>query len=182
VLDSKFKFLYCNSAWDRFYLENGGSGGHLASQVVGSSIFEVVPAVLEEFYKSLFESAISSSQSKEFYFQCSSPSEYRLHRMTLLPSVGGLIVAYDQRESYKIDQEGIFIKNKVDRRELERQFRSDDGSVVMCSHCRKARTSDPSKAWHFVADFLERPPEAVSHALCDLCWEYHRLNRQQDSC
>src|ERR1035437_1131049 len=55
-LDEGFKITYCNPAWDRFAVENGGSEELLRESQLGRPLFDSIPQVLHECYEEAFQS------------------------------------------------------------------------------------------------------------------------------
>src|SRR5579884_3888360 len=49
ILDSQYRFLYCNPAWDAFAKANGAPG-LVAESMLGFDLFDAVPEVLKSAY------------------------------------------------------------------------------------------------------------------------------------
>jgi len=167
VLDRSFNILFCNPAWDEFFKANGGQGPYSSDSVLGTSIFDVTPKILEPFYYSLFHEARISKDPVEHQYECSSPTEYRLMRMRILPLSRGFIVVNEYLITKRRNMKSF---DDID----EAAFKDRGNNVTMCSHCRRARRNDGR--WKYVPRFVAMPPRKIKHRLCDLCHTYHYPN------
>jgi hypothetical protein len=62
ILDSEFRIMYCNPAWNRFARSNGAP--QLTSEaVVGSDLFDVIPADLRGLYSDAFLKVLSTGSA-----------------------------------------------------------------------------------------------------------------------
>ena len=53
-------------------------------------------------------------------------------------------------------------------------YRDRDGTIVMCSNCRKTRRVGVApETWDWVAALVANQPAGVSHGLCKICLEYY---------
>jgi len=58
ILDSQYRIMYCNPAWNRFAIANGAP--QLANEaVVGSDLFAAIPEVLRASYSAAFRYVVS---------------------------------------------------------------------------------------------------------------------------
>jgi len=172
VLDKSYTFMFCNPAWDEFYWKNGGKGPHACEAVLGTSLFDVIPSVLEKFYADLYERANKTGLPVEHEYECSAPDEYRLLRLRVLPVERGFIVSNDS-----IDTHVRPVPGRVNNPD-ESLYRDKNGLIVMCSHCRRARRREKLNEWEYVPFFVMKPPADISHGLCDLCLEYYYPEKQ----
>lgn len=49
ILDSGYRVIHCNPAWDNFAVRNGAPG-LTGENVIGPNIFEAIPTVLKNFF------------------------------------------------------------------------------------------------------------------------------------
>jgi hypothetical protein len=161
LLNTKKEVVYCNPAWDRFAAENGGEAA-LASRVVGSSIFDVIPEPLRRFYEDVYELCTGESRIITFNYHCSSPVSFRLFQMQVVPQtdacfavVNSLIVEHAH------DEPGAFPSPKL--------YEDPEAMVTMCSHCRRTRRVGAENTWDWVPAHLSRRSMSVSHGLCPIC-------------
>ena len=165
AIDSGFRLLYHNSAWDRFAIENGGPG--LAGDAqIGSQTMDVVPLPLQRFYREGFARAFREPHPWEHVYECSSPDRRRMFHMQVLP----------------VDRSALLIVNaKVTEVEIPEQqhrvlkeYLEPAGMVTMCCHCRKTlRRIGKTAGWDWVPEFVAHPPVECSHGLCPTCLAYH---------
>lgn len=167
AIDSGFRIIYCNEAWDRFALENGGP--HLVrSGQVGRALADVVAEPLQRFYWDAFDAVLTTGKPWDHCYECSSADVYRKFHMRLIPfpARGGLLVVNSLVQEHPhsgLGQEAPSIE----------LYTSQEGLVTMCAHCRRTRRLGDPSIWDFVPGFVANMPPKVSHGLCLLCWAYH---------
>ena len=165
ALDRTLRLTYCNPAWDRFATENGAP--HLRrNQPIGRGILDVIPPVLQRFYRDAFHSVLFTKQPWEHRYECSSPHQYRQFHMHVRPVSGGVLTIHSLAVQHAVRLEGS--------KSAEEEYRSAQGIVTMCSHCRRTRRAHTAPpVWDWVPAFVEQMPEQCSHGLCLPCFEYH---------
>jgi hypothetical protein len=170
VIDTDFRIVYCNAAWDRFAMENGGE--HLLRETqIGRSVLEVTPIALLRFYQTLYDSVIRDRerQGRDVLFECSSPDTYRRFHMhlalrqlaggqTFLVVVNSLVI----EKPYPAD--GMF------RRSVLRDI---NGMITMCAHCRRVRIPGSIDTRVWAPDLVKEMPAEVSHDICGVCFDLH---------
>jgi len=166
VLDSRYRLIHCNPAWDDFAASNGAPQLS-AESVVGLDLFTVIPEVLHGYYREAFSGARSES-TWEGSYECSSPQFFRKYRMR--------IHWLDTRDLFVVTNPLIFQRShrNATKPDADRYIQSN-GLVVMCAHCRCSRRADVLDQWDFVPDYLELKGEAslmVSHGFCPICHAY----------
>jgi hypothetical protein len=167
VLDSQFRILYCNPAWNRFAIANGAP--QLTSYAVtGSDLFDAIPEDLKGLYCDTFHKVLSTGRVWEQTYQCSSPTEFRLFRMRihLLKPQNWLIVTNP-----------LLVERPHTRTAPpdSNSYVNTKGFVTMCAHCRCSRRLDDPSHWDFVPEYLKLSPESttkVTHGLCPVCRAY----------
>lgn len=166
VLDPEGNFLYCNEAWDRFALENGGLGLNRLS-MQSESVYGVLPEVLIEFYREHYREVMATGEPWEFSFECTSPDRYRqMHMRTLaLDGRRGLLIAsaivvdrqHERGEGVPLPQPGQRIPG-----------------IHMCASCRRIRCPESTcQEWVWSRSAVQGAPAGVSHDLCPLCSEHY---------
>jgi CheY-like chemotaxis protein len=166
ALDDELRVTYVNPAWCAFSRENGGTWGD-ARWAIGVSLLDSIPAPLRSFYERLFESARTAPAPVEHSYECSSGATYRRSRMRIFRCDGGALVV-----THSLSQQ---VSHRwVASPAIERLYRSRDGIVVQCSHCRRVRRlGTEAGRWDWVPDYLAKHSASVSHGLCSVCAEYH---------
>jgi hypothetical protein len=167
ILDADLRIVFCNWSWDRFAFQNGGFAlSHLF--VVGTSVLDVTPESLQPFYTSAYTNARKTGQHWEHDFECSSPENFRLFHMRVLP-IGGPYLCVEnslrvERPHEAATEPSLPLSRYVD----------ENGLTVMCCHCRRTRQARNigNAKWHWIPDFLKSPPKNVSHGLCELCLHF----------
>jgi hypothetical protein len=166
VVDADLSISYCNPAWDRFALQNGGQSA-LSSLVVNRSLREFIPEPLRRFYDDVFSRARTGSVS--FDYECSSPELYRSFRMQVmyLKQYGGFAFINSLRleHTYHIAGDAAFTPESF-------AHETAAGFIVMCCHCRRTRRHEGENVWDWVPEHLKRPPLTVSHGICPTCAAY----------
>jgi hypothetical protein len=172
ILDSQFRIMYCNPAWNRFARSNGAP--QLTSEgVVGSDLFDSIPEVLRAVYADAFREVLNTGRVWEHSYECSSPSLFRTFRMRihlLKPQnwfvvTNALTVERSHARTATADPNGYVDAN---------------GFITNCAHCRCSKRVDSPDQWDFVPEYIQpRLASAVkvSHGLCPVCRAYfYRLN------
>jgi hypothetical protein len=170
LLDEHLRFTYCNPAWSRFAKENGGVGLE-PERWLGRSILEAVPPILRNYYSTAYQKVMQGHATWHHAYECSSPGRRRVFEMVVYP-------LHDSRGVAVVN----FVRVEQPRRiKHPRQSRAhsgyvnEEGLVVMCANCRRTRGGGRTVRWDWVPEFLEYPPDAVSHGLCPLCLHYFYL-------
>jgi hypothetical protein len=165
ILDSQFRVLYCNPAWNRFAKANGAP--QLTNEaVVGSDLFDAIPDVLRAVYSNAFRQVLSTGRVWEQSYECSGPTLFRMFRMRihlLKPQnwflvTNALIVERSHTRAAEPDSNTYVDAN---------------GLITTCAHCRCSKRVGSSDQWDFVPEYLQ-PKSAVKviHALCPVCRVY----------
>lgn len=165
MLDAGLNIVYCNPAWDRFAAENDGEKCRF-SLLRGRHLLEGVPQPLTRFFITAFDAVRDSGQPFEFDYECSSALFFRTFRMRILPVQG---------EGEYLVWHSLRVERPHDRAAVapdDRRYRSSDGVLVMCCHCRRTRRSDASEAWDWVPDYVASHPARVSTGICPACYLY----------
>ena len=166
ILDSNYRFIYANPAWDMFALSNGGP--QLAGEgVIGFNLFDAIPNALKPVYEDAFQRVAETGAVGGKTYPCSSPEHVRRFRMKIyfmerrnwFLVTNSLVAEFQHRKSRTADQDAYF----------------DRGIVSMCAHCRCSRRVDGSNRWDFVPEYLRlKGLQAlkVSQGLCPVCQEH----------
>src|SRR5579883_277704 len=85
ALTESLDIEYCNPAWDRFAVENGGQQGVLASHVLHTPLLQYVPGEIAPKIRRLFGTARALGVPQEQDYECSSAETFRLYRMQVYP-------------------------------------------------------------------------------------------------
>jgi hypothetical protein len=168
VLDERLRITYCNPAWDRFALDNGGAGLE-RERWLGRSILEGVSPILRNFYSDAYRRVMEGNAIWNHSYQCSSSELHRTCEMVVYPlhDVRGLAVANFVHAEQTLGPEHPGPKRAMST------YRHAEGHVVMCANCRLTRRAGRASRWDWVPEFLKHPPEPVSHGLCQLCLQHY---------
>lgn len=167
ILDSEFRIMYCNPAWNRFAQSNGAP--ELTSEaVVGFDLFDSIPDVLRVVYSVAFQHVFNTGTVWEKLYECSSPTLFRSFRMRihLLKPQNWFVVT------------NALVVERPHARTVPNdpnQYVDRNGLITMCAHCRCSRRVDSPDHWDFVPEHLETKPQStmkMSHGLCPFCRAY----------
>ena len=170
IVDAQQRICYCNPAWDRFALNNGGDNA-VAERVVGADLMSFIPTELHDFYQRAMDETRRSNTIFDVDFECSSAELYRLLHMMILPvqRSGELVFVSSPRREFPHSAELVCPAHWEN-------YANSDGIITMCCHCRRTRRCVESQVWDWVPDFLT--PEKVhgnlqiSHGMCPICVSY----------
>ncbi len=169
VVDADLHLVYCNPAWDKFALDNDGSGA-VASRVAGSSLRSVIPEPLKRLYDQLFAVARDSRLMWPLDYECSSAELYRLFRMEIRPMrpPGGFVIVHALRVERPHSSDRASFSPNAER------YCGLRGLITMCAHCRKARRVAEPEIWDWVPEYVAAgaPREKISHGICGPCLAY----------
>lgn len=172
ILDSQFRIVYCNPAWNQFATANGAP--RLAGDsVMGSDLFRAIPDVLRLAYSDAFRYVMSTGLVWEQSYECSSPTLFRVYRMR--------IHLLQDQSWFVVTNTLVVERPHEETAEADANLYVDvDGIVTVCAHCRcSKRVANPDQ-WDFVPEYLKLRLEStpkVSHGLCPVCRAYfYRLN------
>lgn len=167
ILDSAFHLRYCNASWDRFALENGGSG-LLRETQFGLDVIEITPEPLRAFYSNLYRRVLRSGEETEHVYECSSGEKFRLFRMRVSRANGHLVVINSLALEQEYQDWGF--------RNDSQTFEDPNGIITMCCHCRKTRLPNTVNSWVRIPAFVNKTPPLVSHGICSDCFNIHYGN------
>jgi hypothetical protein len=163
LVDSEYRIVFCNRAWDSFALENDGAGC-LRRAIVGCSLFDAIPQVLRPYYLRAFQAAQSSRVPFAVDYECSEPDTYRLFRMQIFPLLPeGYAVVHSLRVEHPHKDPGLG-PSEI--------YRGAEGIITMCAHCRRTRRATEPTVWDWVPEYLRSKTLRVSHGLCPPCHHY----------
>jgi hypothetical protein len=169
VIDGDFKIRYCNAAWDKFALENGGV--HLVRKhQIGRNVMDVTPPPLRPFYEKLFRAVLKLGEEMHCVYECSSDRTFRrFHMHVMRKKTAG------QGSRLAIVNSPV---SEVARRPSEARYdlaalREENGLVTMCSHCRRTRLPGQEARWVWLPDLVREMPREVSHGICPVCFDLH---------
>lgn len=159
ALDRGGVIAWVNPAWHRFAEENGAP--EVADRFgPGTPYLAGISGPLASYFAAVLENVRRTGELWEVEYECSSPTEFRLHRARVIP----------------LEDEGLLIQHDValvrphDRAEdapVEGEYRDARGLMLQCSNCRRVRR--PGDGWHWVVSWVAHPPADVSHGLCAAC-------------
>jgi hypothetical protein len=130
----------------------------------GARLWDAVGEPLTAYYRPHFERLLREGRGWASRYDCSTPTRYRLNRMTVSP-VG--------------DRAGLLVVNATIEdagHATEPSAPSDvyvepGGLVRMCANCRRVHRAD-REAWDWVPAWVKRVPATVTHGLCPLCAQF----------
>ena len=165
VVQRDSRIIYCNRAWDKFALENGGDT-LIRANVLGTNVQDVLPEPLLQFYQDAFKQVLSTGTSWAHDYECSSPGLYRLFRMQVLRLSGSHLLVMNSpriQENHLVD---VFASAQ------DATYIDEHGILTLCCNCRRARRVDfaDKEVWDWVPRFIEKPPTKISHGLCRICF------------
>lgn len=165
VLKDDLRIIYCNPAWDRFALENGGDT-LIRANVLGTNVMDVLPQSIFQFYQGAFHQVISTGTSWAHDYECSSPRLYRIFRMQILRLSGSHLLVMNSPKIEELHLADDLASN------ADAAYIDEHGILTLCCNCRRARRVDAAdqEVWNWVPRFIARPPEKVSHGLCKICY------------
>jgi len=168
MLGPDLRIVYCNRAWDVFASLNGGVG-LTREAVLGTCILDVIAEPLRQFYASGFARAQTTLRPWEHDYECSSPEQFRLFHMRVLPLASSYLLV---ENSLRVER-----PHGAERPAMPpspASYVTEDGIITMCCHCRRTRrlNADSEHVWDWVPEFLSHPPGNVSHGLCRNCRAY----------
>jgi len=175
-LDSEFNISYLNPAWFKFAKENGNNVFISNKWSLGRNIFDVIPDVLQLFYKDLFELTLKENKSpivsRQSEYECSNSELYRRFSMHLY-SMGrdGFVVVNSllTEEPYMSSHiEGLLKFDKED-------YIDKNGTLHQCANCRRIQNLNTPEQWDWIPKFIEKPFSNTSHAICSPCMKHYYL-------
>ena len=165
ALTSDLRISYVNPAWTEFARSNRAQWAG-EEWGPGRPVLDAVPLVLRPFYDSLFARALDKREVVTHEYDCSSPDEERLFQMRVHPcDSGGLLVVHSPLR--------VAPRERPTTPGPDALYRSAEGRITLCSHCRRVRRVDEHSSWDWVPRLVEGPQSGTSHGLCRVCAEYY---------
>lgn len=169
-----FRLGYVNPAWFEFSRTNQGEPRLSAEWTLGRSVFDAIPQVLHDFYRTLFVEAMANPKPgprpPAHCYECSSPTLFRRFALTTyrLGNGEGLLVVnsllVEQPHDPAVRQPAI-----ADRP----TYLHADGFVRQCSHCRRVEHGSEPNRWDWIPAWVDRSPPETSHTLCSFCLDHY---------
>jgi hypothetical protein len=167
VLDSQWRFVYCNPAWDSFAQSNGAPQ-LTAKALLGSDLFDAIPEVLRAAYRDAFRKVLSTREVWERSYECSSPKLFRTFRMR--------IHLIQEKNWFLVTNALVVERSHTNPAEADAdRYVNGDGFITMCAHCRCSKRENAPNCWDFVPQHLQLKRGSaiqVSHGLCPVCLDY----------
>ena len=164
MLDDDLTIVYQNQATKRYTRNNGGDPDD-AIMSVGTSLWDVIPEQLREFYEGLFARARGFNLPVSHDYDCSRPDRYHIYRMEVHPLPGGYLVTH----ALRLDRE----HHTANLDPIEATYRNEAGLVMQCVHCRRTRRKTRDQ-WDWVPTYVGRArPGRISNGICPPCAQYH---------
>jgi hypothetical protein len=167
ALTESLEICYCNTAWNRFALENHGDPGVLAPGVINKPFLQFVPRELEQHFRNLFWKARASGRVQSQDYECSTPELFRIYRMYIYPLQAGhgFVVINSLRVERPHTREALVPDDA--------KYLDKNGVIHMCANCRRTnRVGDPV-VWDWVPAYVRARRRDVSHGVCPFCREYY---------
>jgi hypothetical protein len=172
-LDADLRITYCNPAWDRFALANGGT--HLCRPTpIGISVLDYISGPDKQYFAKQYRRVIGREEPWERDYECSSANVYRRFRLRVVPMQ---------------KRPGLFVVNslRVEHAHqltacagIESEYRRPDGFIVMCASCRRTRRYCPGMdVWDWVPTFVDTFPLRTTHGVCSPCRELYYPDDEQ---
>ena len=158
---------YCNPAWDRFAVQNGGQA-LCRPYPIGRCILDSISGPDRDYFAKRFRETLNQSEPWERDYECSTADVYRKMRMRVLPmqAVRALIVI----NSLLVEHPHQIAATAP----LEEAYRTEHGLIVMCANCRRTRRIDPNvQIWDWVPRFVQDMPLNITHGICASCREFY---------
>lgn len=161
------RLAYMNPAWSRFAAANGGEAQFAKHWGLGRCIVDAIAQPLRPFFVANYGRCLDEMRPWEHTYQCSSADRYREFHMTVFPlrQREGLLVV----NSLRIEGPHKLVAQPP----LDQRYRTADGIICQCSHCRRTRRVDDESIWDWVAEWVKQTPDRVSHSICPECFGFH---------
>ena len=169
VLDSAFCLTYCNRAWDRFALDNGGAD-LLRGTYLGHSAIKATPLPLRPFYTAMYGHVLEYGREADCVYECSSAETFRRFHMhvkrRVVPNGGSFAVVIN---SLVLEEP----HRSPDAPYNTEALRDKNGLVTMCTHCRRTLLPQSLDTWVWAPDLVRKMPLNVSHGICPVCFDIY---------
>lgn len=171
ALNSEFRLIWCNEAWDQFARENGGLELLGAAQI-GVSVMAVTPAPLQAFYAGLYRRALNGEDFVEHSYECSSDETFRIFHMQVkrmkLPESDPFLVVVNS-----LNLEESIPHSAALPAPTRESLRQASGLITMCCHCRRTQIPGSENTWVWIPDLVREMPDEATHGICPTCFSMH---------
>lgn len=101
-----------------------------------------------------------------FDYECSSPTHFRLFRMSLMAIHGGYGLLVNSHRIVETPHEDPVAA-------LGPEHRDALGVIHQCSHCRKVHHQRECERWDWIPSLVAHPDRQISHGLCPHCLDHY---------
>jgi hypothetical protein len=163
ALNRELRIIYCNQAWDRAAVANGGATLKRPAPY-GICILDIIAHPLRDLYRSAYVDVFATKRQWVYQYECSTATLYRRFQMTALQRPGDdfILVANFLLE------ERPHGKERPARAPDPNVYRGREDAVTMCCLCRRTLRRN-SRAWDWVPVYVDTPPSSLTYGVCDRC-------------
>lgn len=163
ALDRGLHIIYCNAAWDRAAVSNGGATLKRPAPY-GICILDIIVHPLRDLYRAAYLNLFASKREWVYHYECSSATVYRRFQMKVLQRPGDDFILVTN-----------FLVEERPHGE-ERPARVPDAAVyggvehtlTMCCLCRRTRRRK-GRLWDWVPAYVDSPPSSIAYVVCKRC-------------
>ena len=127
-------------------------------------VTDVCDQPLRAFYRAGFSRVRTGGKPWSQLYECSSTVRYRKlsMRADMTPQRDGFVVVHSTVVDAPLERTSLRTANFA-------AHTSDNGFIVQCSNCRRARRGSGGDTWDWLPQLVITPPANVSHGLCPSC-------------
>lgn len=155
---------YFNEGWTQFARDNGGEPAISRDWPIGRNFQEAIPLELRPFFEVHFEKCLDEHCPWDHQYDCSSPSKCRRFLMRAYPLKSGQGILVVNSPIYESGSNCE--ASEID----EEQYRTAEGLIIQCCHCRRIRRRSTKKAWDKISEWATHFPRNTSHGVCEPCF------------
>jgi hypothetical protein len=163
ALDRELQIIYCNGAWDRAAVTNGGATLKRPAPY-GVCILDIIAHPLRDLYRAAYLNVFATRREWVYDYECSSATVYRRFQMKALrrPEDDFILVTNFLLEERPHGEE------RPARTPDPVVYEGPEHTLTMCCLCRRTRRRN-GRVWDWVPAYVASPPGSIAYVVCGRC-------------
>jgi len=169
-----FSIAYLSPGWYRFARENMGEPRISQHWRIGDNLLSGIHGPLSDFFQEGYQRCLRENRPWHHRYECSSASLFRECHMVSYPvsNAQGLLIFHS------VQMTRPHQRSQMTHDAFRDHYADDLGHLHQCSYCRRFQQPDSQVQWDWIPDWIDNPPEDLSHGICNSCASHYSKSIQ----